>query len=88
MSKVFASIKIFPKSIETDLNQLKEKIKNILPEGSSLHSFQEEPIAFGLVALKLNVIVGDVGGILDEIEELLISQEEISEIQVEGATRV
>ena len=88
MGKVFASIKIFPKSIETDLNQLKEKIKNILPEGSSLHSFQEEPIAFGLVALKLNVIVGDVGGILDEIEELLISQEEISEIQVEGATRV
>jgi len=45
-------IKIMPKSLESDLDEIKEKAKAIVIEkGGKNREYEEEPIAFGLKAI-------------------------------------
>jgi len=83
MAKVLASIKIFPNDANIDLGPLKTKIQASLPAGSTVQRFEEEPIAFGLVALIAHVLLPeDVEGKMDQVEEALHSVDSVSEIQV------
>ena len=88
MARVLASIKIFPADTSTDLSELKSKIEKKLPKDATMIASKEEPIAFGLVALIVNVAMPEeVSGKMDEIEEALKSTEGVSEIQVVNVTR-
>jgi translation elongation factor aEF-1 beta len=83
MAKVLASIKIFPNDANIDLGPLKTKIQASLPAGSTVQRFEEEPIAFGLVALIAHVLLPeDVEGKMDQVEEAIRSVDSVSEIQV------
>ncbi|MGQ9722032.1 MAG: elongation factor 1-beta [Candidatus Jordarchaeum sp.] len=88
MAKVVATIKIFPESTEVNLDELKTKIEKNLPEGTEIHSSQEVPIAFGLKALRLNIIVPEAEGGTDHIEQAIQEIEEVSEIEVEMVRRI
>jgi len=82
MAKVIVSIKIFPSDVTTDLNRLKNKVQKELPKYASVYKFDEEPIAFGLTALIVHIIIPEEkpGG-LDEVEKQLQKIDEISQIQ-------
>ena len=83
MARVLASIKIFPREANIDLNPLKAQVQNSLPAGSNVQRFEEEPIAFGLVALIAHVVLPeDAAGHMDQVEEAIRSIETVSEIQV------
>ncbi len=89
MGRVVASYKIFPSDIEVKLDSLKESIKQALPSEASIHSFQDDPIAFGLTALIANIIMPeDVEGEIDKIEEILRKIDTISEIQTLMVRRI
>lgn len=78
-----ASIKIFPTDANIDLSALKSKIQSSLPAGSTVQKFEEEPIAFGLVALIAHVVLPeDAGGIMDQVEDAIRGVDLVSEIQV------
>jgi elongation factor 1-beta len=57
-----------PESPEVDLGALVAEIKKKVP---GLQDVKEEPIGFGLKALKIAVIVDDAAGVSDEVEEKL-----------------
>jgi len=83
MAKVLASIKIFPTEANIDLNPLKAKVQASLPSGAAVQRFDEEPVAFGLVALIAHVVLPeDAAGHMDQVEEAIRSIETVSEIQV------
>ena len=83
MAKVLASIKIFPTEANIDLNPLKAKVEASLPSGSTVQRFDEEPVAFGLVALIAHVVLPeDAAGHMDQVEEAIRSIDTVSEIQV------
>lgn len=88
MGEVLATIKVMPDSPERDLEQLKEAIKSVIPEDAQLHEIQEEPIAFGLVALNTQVIVDDGEGGTESTEAALKDVEGIESIQVTGIGRL
>ena len=89
MGKIVIAYKIFPSEVEIDLEMLKEKIKKLLLDIASIQKFAEEPIAFGLSALVVNMVLSeDKEGILDETEKRLTSLEEISQIQTLGVNRL
>ncbi len=88
MAKVVATVKIFPESTEVNLDELKAKIEKNLPKGTEIHSSQEVPIAFGLKALRLNIIVPEAEGGTDQIEQAISEIEEVSEIEVEMVRRI
>jgi len=83
MAKVLASIKIFPSEANIDLGVLKSKVQKSLPDGATVQKFEEEPVAFGLVALIAHVILPeDSAGKMDEVEEAIKGVDLVSEIQV------
>lgn len=82
MARVVVSLKIFPADVGINLEDLKEKIKNALPSYASVYGFEEEPIAFGLVALIAHIILPeDLAGGLDEIENRIKDISDVSDIQ-------
>ena len=89
LAKVLALIKIFPNDANLDLNVLKSKIQQSLPADSSVQKFEEEPVAFGLVALIAHIVLPEnAEGKMDQIEESIRAIDSVSEIQVLGVGRV
>lgn len=89
MGDVAAKIKIMPKSIDTNLSELKEKITNNLPHGSSIYgNFEIEPIAFGLKALVVTILVNDDEGGIENVEQSIMKIEDAESIQILELGRV
>jgi elongation factor 1-beta len=89
LARVLASIKIFPNDANIDLNALKSRIQSALPAGSTVQKFEEEPVAFGLVALiALVAMPEDAAGQMDKVEEAIRSVDQVSEIEVLRVGRV
>lgn len=83
LAKVLASIKIFPSEANIDLTPLKSKVETSLPAGSTVQRFEEEPVAFGLVALIAHIVLPeDAAGHMEEVEEAIRHIDMVSEIQV------
>jgi elongation factor 1-beta len=83
MGQIVATMKIFPSDIIIDLNKLKESIKQALPKDSSVYRFDEEPIAFGLVAIIAHIILPESNsGDMDKVEESLKKIEGVGEVEV------
>ncbi|GAH08575.1 unnamed protein product, partial [marine sediment metagenome] len=68
MSKIVATIKIFPEDIIISPKKLKTSIESALPKSVSIHRIDEEPIAFGLIALIAYIVMPEISGILDKVE--------------------
>lgn len=89
MANVMASMKIFPSDISVDLKLLRTQIQEALPAGVTIHRFQEEPIAFGLVALIAQLIFPEEEGEkMERIEESLKNLKTVGEIQTLAVTRI
>ena len=83
MGEVIVTFKVMPKAIETNLDELENKIKEeIKPE-----RMEREPIAFGLVALKVTKLVPEAGGELEKLENKLKSIEGVGEVEVVEVSR-
>jgi len=87
LAKVVAQVKIFPTETTVDLAELRKKIEKALPPDTSVARFDEEPIAFGLVALVARVVMPEEEGRMDKVEEALKSVENVGEIQVVNVWR-
>jgi len=89
MGDVAAKIKIMPESVDTDLGELKEKIKGVIPSGADLHGdVVEEPIAFGLKALIVTLIVNDEEGGTEPAEEAFAKVSGVENVQVVDVYRI
>lgn len=54
---MLVSLKIFPEDITIDFEQLKLKVEKSMPQDSKILRFNEEPIAYGLKALIVHVLM-------------------------------
>jgi elongation factor 1-beta len=89
MARILAAIKIFPNDANIDLDSLKAKIQSSLPAGSTVQKFEEEPVAFGLVALIAYVVLPqDAGGQMEKVEDSIRSVDQVSQIEVLRVGRV
>ena len=82
MGEVVAVIKIMPTGVDVDLEKLKENLAAVVPSGIDLNGIAEEPIAFGLVALMATVVVGDVEGGTDSVENAFAEVSGVESVQV------
>ena len=89
MAQVLASIKCFPEDIIIPPSVIQEEIKKSLPSFAKVYRIDEEPIAFGLVALISHILVPDSGGDeLDKVEEALKGVKGISQVETQLVRRV
>ncbi|HZD42602.1 MAG TPA: elongation factor 1-beta [Methanomicrobiales archaeon] len=85
MGKVVAVIRVMPDSADVDMEKLKASMKKKVP---GIHEIREEPIAFGLKALKLAVVVGDEEGGTDAIEQALQNVEGVASAETTDVNRM
>lgn len=83
MADVIIGFKVMPKTIDVNLDVLEEKIKKAL----NPNRMQRQPIAFGLVAILVTILIPDEGGVLDAAENKLRAIDEVGEVEVTGMTR-
>lgn len=89
MANVMVSVKIYPSDIVQDMKGLQETVRKTLEGKASVYKFEEEPVAFGLVALVAHLVIPeDIEGRWDEVEGRLKSLDGISEVQVLVSRRV
>ena len=72
-----------PKEAGIDLTKLEDKIKSVI----SPDRIVQEPIAFGLVALKVSKLIEDAGGQLEAMENKLKSIDSVGGVEVIEITR-
>ncbi|OYT62725.1 MAG: elongation factor 1-beta [Thermofilum sp. ex4484_15] len=83
VAKVAVLIRVFPESTETSLEELTDRIRNVLPSEYEIASRGEEPIAFGLKALLLKILMPeDKEGGTSELEEVISKVEGVSQVEV------
>ena len=83
MGDVAITYKVMPESLETDLNELKEKLNNDLGQICRVNKIEERPLAFGLKALIVQVIMKDGEGVVDMLEEKIRSLPGVQNADVE-----
>lgn len=72
MGAILVVYKVFPEDIVPSFDPLKEKVKAVLPQGSSIEGWGEEDVAFGLKALLVQIrFPEDKGGLVEEFEVAL-----------------
>lgn len=82
MGFVVITYKIFPSDIIEDFGPLKKRIESNLPEFATVHGCGEEPVAYGLKALLIQIkFPEDKTGVLDEFEKKIETIEGISQVQ-------
>lgn len=82
MGHIIVTYKVFPEDIMDNFDELKKKIEKCLPESSSLEGYGEEPIAFGLKALLVQIkFPEDVTGLVDIFENQIQRIDTVSQVQ-------
>lgn len=72
-----------PESPDINLSELKEKVeKEIKAYGSEVGKVEEDPIAFGLIALKLYFIMDESRGSTDALEEKIKKIKGVNSVDV------
>lgn len=83
MPDVIVTFKVMPTGVDVDLDKLENEINNSV----SAKKMSREPIAFGLVAINVTVLVKDEGGQLESVENKLKEIDGIGGIEVTEITR-
>ncbi len=82
MGNVAVSIRIMPESPDTDL----EKVKQEISKKIEIKDSKIEPLAFGLNALKILIVVPDKS--MENLEDEIKTVKGISEVEIESSTLI
>jgi elongation factor 1-beta len=82
MGRIKVVYKVFPEDVVESFDPLKKQVEGCLPENSEVEGYGEEPIAFGLKALLVQVTFPeDETGIVDQFETQLEKIKGVSQVQ-------
>ena len=70
-----------PDGPEVDLEGIKKGIENAVPENARLNKLEEKPIAFGLKAIEVQIIMNDREGGAEQLEQALNEIENVQSVE-------
>jgi len=79
MGNVALILRVMPESPDIDLEGLKTRLR---AEIKGLKDIREEPIGFGLKALKIAVVVNDSGGESDAVEAQIMALDGVERAEI------
>ncbi len=88
MGEVAITYRIMPESTDIDIRELGDKVRNASKDIAKVQGMQEKPIAFGLTALLIRVIIEDKEGGPEEIENALSGISGVQSVEVMDMTRL
>lgn len=88
MAEVAVQLKIMPNGPDVDLKSLSNRITSQVADYGRMYSCEVQPIAFGLKALLLTVLVEDKEGGTEAVEASISEIDEVESVQVVAVTRM
>lgn len=82
MGEVGMQFRILPEGLDVDLDKLLADIKKVLPAGAALKASEQKPVAFGLKALHILIVMDDKKGGADDVERLLSEVPGVQSVEV------
>ena len=82
------TLKIMPDGIDVNMNDLLERVKGAIPEGTDVGANEVIPVAFGLKALRMNVVREESMGGTDDIEAAITALDGVAQVEVEMVSRM
>jgi len=88
MAQVIITLKIMPSGVDTDLGKIEEEAKDKISEfGGEVGKREEEPVAFGLKALKLIFVMDEGLGSTESLEEQISKIKGVQSVDVTDVRR-
>jgi elongation factor 1-beta len=88
MGDVAAIMKVLPESPDTDVGKLKEDLRKNLSKICTLNKIEEQELAFGLKALRLEVIVPDEEGRIGSVESAIQATHGVGQVDTDEVSLV
>jgi elongation factor 1-beta len=88
MARVVMTLKIMPDGIDVNMDDLLERVKGAIPEGTDVGANEVIPVAFGLKALRMNVVREESMGGTDDIEAAITALDGVAQVEVEMVSRM
>lgn len=88
MARVVITLKIMPDGIDANMDDLLERVKGAIPEGTDVRANEVIPVAFGLKALRMNVVREESMGGTDDIEEAITALDGVAQVEIEMVSRM
>lgn len=82
MGEVGLQYRVLPEGIDIDLNVLLEEIKRELPGGARLGASEQKPLAFGLKALHVLIVMDDKKGGAEQVEAAIASVKGVQSVEI------
>jgi translation elongation factor aEF-1 beta len=88
MGSYVIRIKVLPTGPEIPAQTLLESIKGNLQKDMVIRSSKEEPIAFGLYSLMIDIATPDVEGMVDKVEDAVAHAPNVAQSDLQGVSRM
>ena len=83
MGEVIVTIKVLPEDSAINIEKLKERVKANLDKICKVANMEVQEIAFGLKAVKVQVIIPDADGQIDKVESSITGIEGVGQVDTE-----
>lgn len=82
MGEVGLQYRVLPDGLEVDLKKLEMDIKRALPEGATLRATEQKPVAFGLKALHVLIVLDDKKGGAEQVEAAIAGVAGVQSVEI------
>ncbi|MDG6928922.1 MAG: elongation factor 1-beta [Nitrososphaerota archaeon] len=87
MASLVARARVLPADIAVKPEDMLEGLKRSLGSAGRVRSHAVEPIAFGLSALLVDIVIEDAEGVTDRLEEAVKKVEGVGQVDILGVSR-
>ena len=88
MGSYVVRIKVLPTGPEIPSQQLLDSVKSKLDKDMVLKNSKEEPIAFGLYSLTLDIVTPEEEGMIDKVEQAVAAAPDVAQSELLAASRM
>ena len=82
MGQVALQYRILPNDLDVDLDALLQSVTRALPAGAELKTSEKKPVAFGLQALYVLVVIEDKDGGVEQVESAMAGVPGVQSVEV------
>jgi len=82
LGEVGLQYRVLPDGVEVDLDKLENDIKAAMPEGAQVRASEKKPVAFGLMALHVLVVLDDKKGGAEQVESAIAQVAGVQSVEI------
>ena len=74
--------RVLPEGLDVDLKKMKDDIGKVLPAGAYLKASEERPLAYGLKALHVLIVLDDKKGGAEQVEAAISGVSGVQSVEI------